>query len=170
MVILFSGRNCAAEKQLIEILSAHGANYISDKQVLQSGGDFTVISEYKKTDIRLQSGVAVLIDDTDRFAEQRFPGGMIGICEDTNRRALEIFQKSGLPVITCGMNAKSTITFSSMGEHSLLVALQRGLTDRNGKQLYPEEFRVSLKKQYHPFAVMAALAILLVNGIRPKEF
>ena len=35
----------------------------------------------------------LFIDDTDRFNSQVFPEGIIGVCEDSNLKALELFRK-----------------------------------------------------------------------------
>ncbi len=170
MVILFSGRKCAVEKEIIEILSGYGANYISDKAVSSAEGRFTVISEYKKTDIKLKSGIAVFIDDTDRFDNQIFPDGITGVCEDSNLKALSIFKSCGTPVISCGMSGKNTVTLSSLGSTSLLASLQRTVTDLCGNEVDPAEFKIKLTKQYSPFAVMASAAVLLLVGIKPEVF
>ena len=170
MVILFSGRKSAVERDIIEILSGCGANYISDKAVTSGDGGFTIISEYKKTEINLKNGIAVFIDDTDRFNNQTFPKGIIGICEDSNQKALEIFKNSNIPVISCGMSAKNTVTLSSINSETLLAALQRTVTDCTGNEVDPGEFKIKLKKSYAPFAVMASTAVLLLNGITPKAF
>lgn len=170
MVILFSGRKSAVEKEIIEILSGYGADYISDKAVSSVGGRFTVISEYKKTDIKLKSGIAVFIDDTDRFENQCFPDGIIGICEEGNKAALKVFKDCGTPVISCGMGAKNTVTLSSLGSASLLASLQRTVTDFVGNDIDPAEFKIKLTKKYSPFAVMASAAVLLLVGIKPDVF
>ena len=170
MVILFSGRKSTVEKEIIEILSGYGADYISDKAVSSVGGQFTVISEYKKTDIKLKSGIAVFIDDTDRFNNQTFPKGITGICEDGNFTALKVFKESGTPVITCGMSAKNTVTLSSFGDSSLLASLQRTLTDFKGNEIDPAEFKIKLTKRFSPFSVMASAAVLLLIGIKPDVF
>ena len=170
MVILFSGRKSTAEKEIIEILSGYGADYISDKAVSSVDGRFTVVSEYKKTDIKLKSGIAVFIDDTDRFNNQIFPDGIIGICEDTKPAALKALKDSGTPVISCGMGAKNTVTLSSFGDASLLASLQRTVTDFTGKDKDPSEFKIKLTKRYSPFAVMAATAVLLRSRIKPDVF
>ena len=170
VVILFSGRKNRCEKEIIQILTRHGANYISDKAVFADGQNFLLVSEYKKTDLHIKQGVAVLIDDTDRFDGQRFPDGMIGICEDSNKKGLEIFSKSGTRVISCGMGAKNTVTLSSLGSDNLLASLQRSLTDCDGRRLDPQEFNIRLTGDYYPFAVMACTAILLWGGITPHTF
>lgn len=170
MVILFSGRKNSCEKEIIEILTGYGANYISDSKVIDDGGNFTLISEYKKSELKIKEGIAVFIDNTNRFDGQILPCGIIGICEETNIKALEIFQKSNIPVISCGMGAKNTITLSSFNSTTLLASLQRTVTDRSGNPLDPGEFKIILTKDYSPFAVMAATSVLLLNGITPERF
>lgn len=170
MVILFSGRKSSVEKEIIKILTGCGANYISDKMVAASDGGFTIISEYKKTEIKLKKGIAVFIDDTDRFSGQSFPAGITGICEESNEKALELFKGSNIPVISCGMNAKNTVTLSSLGISSLLAALQRTVTDFRGNEVDPGEFKIKLTREYSPFSVMASAAVLLLNGIIPESF
>ena len=170
MVILFSGRKSAVERDIIEILSGCGANYISDKAVTSGEGGFTIISAYKKTEINLKNGIAVFIDDTDRFDNQIFPDGITGVCEDSNLKALSIFKSCGTPVISCGMSGKNTVTLSSLGSTSLLASLQRTVTDLCGNEVDPAEFKIKLTKQYSPFAVMASAAVLLLVGIKPEVF
>ncbi len=170
MVILFSGRQSKTEKEIIKILKSYGGTYISDKNIQKNQGLFTIISTYKKTEIDLEKGIAVFIDNTDRFKNQVFPIGIIGICEDNNSKALEIFKKSGIAVISCGINLKNTITLSSITDGELLASLQRTVTDNLGNSIQPSEFKIKLTRNYTPFAVMACVAILLLNGIFPKEF
>ena len=170
MVILFSSRKDKREKEIIEILTKYGASYISDKSVIKNNGNFTIISAYKKTEINTKNGIAIFIDETPRFKNQQFPIGIIGICEDINHKALEIFQKNGIAVISCGANLKNTITLSSINDSGLLAALQRTVTDNFGNKIDPSEFKIKLTKEYSPFAVMASVAVLLINGIMPSEF
>ena len=170
MVILFSERKNKIEQEIIEILLGYGANYISDKMVSEQGGKFTIISEYKKASVHLEKGIAVFVGETDRFDGQIFPKGIVGVCEDTNINALEIFRASNIPVISCGMSSKNTITLSSLDSDCTLAALQRTVTDRNGKSVEPGEFRIILKSSYSPYSIMAATAVLLLNGITPEEF
>lgn len=170
LVILFSGRKSATEQEIIEILTSHGANYISDKAVISKGDKFTVISEYKKSDVKIKNGVALFIDDTNRFDAQTFGSGIMGICEDINTKALNIFEKSGIPVISCGMNGKNTVTLSSLNNSCVLVTLQRNIKDCFGKIVYSGEFIIKLTKKYSPFSVMASTAVLLLEGIIPNEY
>ena len=94
----------------------------------------------------------------------------MGICEDSNLSALKILMESGIPVITCGMNPKNTVTLSSLTAASALVSLQRTVTDIFGSEAEPGEFRIKLNRGYSPFAVTASAAVLLLSGILPDEF
>lgn len=170
MVLLFSERKSRTEKEIIDILKAHGGDYISDNAVQSTDGLFTVVSEYKKTDIKIKKGIAIFCDGSERFKNQSFPSGITGICEDSNLEALELFRQSGIPVISCGINSKNTVTLSSINGKALLATLQRTVTDSRGSEIEPAEFKIKLNKDYTPFSVMACVAVLLVKGIVPREF
>lgn len=170
MVIIFSERKNKIEKEIIEILIKHSGDYISDKEVYSKNGKFTVISEYKKTDINIKSGIAILVDESNRFDKQTFKNGIIGICESQNKSALTIFEKSKIPIISCGSNPKNTVTFSSINDGNILLSLQRTIISLEGKETFPCEFNIKLTKKYNPFSIMASASALLLCGIVPKEF
>ena len=170
MVILFSNRKSAYEKEIIEILTACNGNYISDKTVCSGKGKLTVISVYKHTDLNIKTGIAVLLDDGDRFIKQTFPDGITGICDDTNETALKLFKQSGTPIISCGVNSRNTVTLSSMSDNTVFVTLQRALKDLRGNTIEPAEYKINTQKNYSPFSIAACVAILLIYGITPKAF
>lgn len=169
MVILFSNRKNRTEKEIIDILTGAGATYISDRAVFSGKSNITIISEYKKTDIKINKGVAIITDDTERFKDQKFSKEIIGICEDCNKKALSVFSKSPIAVISCGMSPKNTITLSSRSENTLLLSLQRTITDIFGNTIEPAEFLIRIKNNYSEFPIMASIAVMLIYGIIPKE-
>ena len=83
---------------------------------------------------------------------------------------IELLMKNCVPVISCGMNGKNTVTLSSVGGSAALVSLQRTVTDIYGRDREPAEFRIRLTHSRSPFAVAAAAAVLLLLGITPDEF
>lgn len=169
-MILLSERKSKYEKEIVEILKNYGADHFSDKIIAKGVGSFTSISIYKPTELFLKNGVAVFTEKTNKFNKQNFPIGIIGICEDTNKNALENFKKSNIAVITCGINNKNTITISSLCENNVLVTLQRSIIDINGNHIEPCEFKISLLKQYNPYSILSVTAILIIHGIYPTEF
>ncbi len=170
MVILFSKRNSKREKEVLDILLNYGGAYISDRTILQGSNNFTVISEYKSISLKIKTAIAVFTEDTERFENQRFPQGIIGICEEKNKNALKIFEKDNIPAICCGMSGKNTITVSSLSEEKMVVSLQRTITGLYKNTVLPQDFKITLNKKYDPFSVMISAAILLLLGKTPKEF
>ena len=160
MVLLFSSRKSKTEKEIIEILKSYGGAHISDREIVENNNTFTIVSFYKVSKLNINGGVAVFCDDTEKFLPQTLPQNIIGICEDNN----------GVSVISCGMNSKNTITLSSLGNNQLFATLQRSVTDNSGSDVEPAEFKIKLKNQYQPFSVMASVAVLLLNSIKPNEF
>ena len=144
MVILFVDKKTNAEKEISDILHRCGAG---------AADGITFITDYGKA----ESGV-------------KLPSGTVGICEDSDRAALKILMESGVPVITCGMNPKSTVTLSSLTSSSALVSLQRTVTDIFGNDTEPCELGIKLNRGRSPFAVTASAAVLLLAGITPAEF
>lgn len=170
MVVLFSNRKSKAEKEIVDILTACGADFISDKTVCAKGGYFTLTVFYKPTDLKIEKGIVLILDNTEKFLPQSLPDGTIGICEDCNSNALKIFEKNNIPVISCGNSSKNTITISSINDRNIIVTLQREITDKFGNIIYPGDYKIALSKDYSPFAVLSSAAILLLNGITPNKF
>ena len=170
MVILLSDRNNKHEKEIIEILKKHGGQHISDKFIGDNEGKFTVLSIYKKSELQINKGVIVFLDEGKRFADQEIPIGFIGVCDENNIKALSIFKKNKISAICCGLGSKNSITLSSLGDNSLFACLQRNIQKNDGKIIEQGEFKIKLTKKYLPFSIMASVAILLLYGITPNEF
>ncbi len=170
MVILFSDRNSKCEAEIKEILTKHGGQFISDKFIGDGNKDFTILSVYKNSNLEIEKGIAVFLDYKERFKSQVLPKGIIGICENENRTALEIFKRNKIAVICCGLSNKNSITLSSIGNEQLFASLQRSVQNLNGEIIDPCEIKIKLTRDYLPFSVMASAAILILKGIVPKEF
>ncbi|MBE6750078.1 MAG: hypothetical protein E7560_02825 [Ruminococcaceae bacterium] len=169
MVILLSERKSKIAREIREILSFYNANFIDDKTVINNNGSFCVINIFKPCEIKLTKGIAVICDNTKRFENQTLPINIIGICEDNNRNAVRIFHKNHLAVISCGINSKNTVTFSSIDESFFVLSLQRCIYSKDGKKIEPTELKIKLRQKYEPFSILAACAVLLYFGITPTE-
>ena len=165
MVVLFSERKSKTEKEIAKILLKYNVSYISDSKIICAERPVNVVCQHKSLDLEIGKGIAVFTDDTNRFENQVLPNGVIGICESGNLNALKVFKKNKIPVITCGVNSKSTVTFSSFCNHTAFLSLQRTV-----KKIEPQEIKIKLCENYQPFSVMASAMILLLNGINPNKF
>lgn len=70
-------------------------------------------------------------------------------------------------VVTYGMSPKNTITFSSIGEDTCVVALQRELLTVNGDMLERQEFKI--KSGLRPDGLLAVAGALLILGRQLPE-
>lgn len=170
MVILLSNRKSKYEKEIIEILKKYGGQHISDKYIGDGDSKFTILSIYKKSELQINKGIVVFLDEGERFVNQEIPLGFIGVCDEENRQALSIFKKNKIAAICCGLGNKNSITLSSFGDDLLFTCLQRNLMKNNGEIIEQGEFKIKLTKRYLPFSIMASVAILLLNDITPLQF
>ena len=169
MILLFADEHDRTEKEITGILFGCGANIVAGNRVAGRGG-FTVAVMREPVAVGSCRGAAVFGGGSADFAGQRLPDSVTGICEEGDLPALTVFQNSGVPVITCGMDQRNTVTLSSLTETSALVALQRSLQDNFGREITPGEFKIALCRRYSPFAIMASAAALLTEGMHPERF
>lgn len=92
-----------------------------------------------------------------------FPETIPCLIDSQNSKQLEVVSRLGLSAITCGMFEKDTLTFSSMGEDSSVVSIQRQIIF-NDKVFDPMEIPVRHQKGTDPFALLtSAFVALLYN-------
>ena len=170
MVIIFSNRKSKTEKELIKILTNCGADLFTDNTVINTNGNFVATSVYKHINISSKKGIALILDDTLKFKNQKLPYSFLGLCEDQNITALKLLKNNHVLTITCGNNCRNTVTISSFSNKNVVVTIQRTITDLNGKLIYPADYNITLKDNYSSEAVMFGVIILLMHGITPKLF
>ncbi len=167
MVMLFSNRKSKLKNEIIEILTAHGADIISDNFVLTVGGCFTVINFFKVPEIKIKKGIAVIVDDTKKFEPLKLSKNVMGISYENNKNAIRIFEKNGNYTVTCGNNAKNTLTISSINNKSYILSLQRELIDINGNKIYSQDYKCYFENKYSNEAILITTAILSLLGLKP---
>ncbi len=167
MVILFSDRKDKIADEIIEILVYYGATLISDNCIVLNNDNFTLIRQYKKCKIDVIKGIAVFCNNSSRFKGLSLPHSLIGISEDKTPHSLSLIKENNLRLISCGTGNKNTVTLSSISENTYYVTLQRTLYSLNFERIEPQEIKISLNKNYTPFSVLAAVTVLLLEGIKP---
>ena len=147
MIILLTDRKNKCEKEIIEILTKYGATHISDKHIAGGNSNLTILSLYKISELKINKGIIVFIDNGKRFMGQSIPIGITGICEESNTSALNVLKENKIEAVCCGIGNKNTITLSSIGTNKLFACLQRTLQNSNGKIIEQGEFKIKLTKQ-----------------------
>lgn len=166
MIILLGEKKDKSKNQICEILKSFGASIYSDCEIDTENNNFTVVSLNKISSIKIKKGMAIFCGDAAKFKNQHFPCGVIGVCEENNLSALECFKSNTLSVASCGINNKNTITFSSLKKNNIHLSLQRSFYNFYGETVGPQEIKISFKKDYLPYSIMASVLALLYEQIK----
>ncbi|MEG2336056.1 hypothetical protein [Chryseobacterium sp.] len=92
-----------------------------------------------------------------------FPMSGIVIASSDDETQRKLLAKSKIPVITCGLSSKDTITFSSKEEECGVISLMREVRSVFGNTIEPMEIPVSFPKHTEPFMVLAYTASLILS-------
>ena len=88
----------------------------------------------------------------------------VAIVNSANPQLLAAVSSTGLPVITCGLSPKDSVTLSSIDNDQIVVSVQRAILCTNGSIAEPQEIPFTLSAPIDHFAFMALTAILILLG------
>ena len=88
----------------------------------------------------------------------------IAIVDSDDGEPLPAVSSTNLPVITCGLSKKDSITLSSIGREQVVVSVQRSIQCMNGSIAEPQEIPFRLSGPVDHFVLMALTAIVLFLG------
>ena len=72
-------------------------------------------------------------------------------------------------VVSYGLTPRDTLTFSSLGQDTLCLALQRELVTLSGDCLEPQEWPLPRQSQAAPLFLLACAGLQLLLGVPPAE-
>ena len=72
-------------------------------------------------------------------------------------------------VVSYGLTPRDTLTFSSLRQDTLCLALQRGLVTLSGDCLEPQEWPLPRQSQASPLFLLACAGLQLLLGVPPAE-
>ncbi len=91
------------------------------------------------------------------------------VIDSENRKQLEQIRRFPVNVVTFGLSAKDTVTFSSREEQSAVVSLQRSVTALDGAVLDPMEIPCILKGNCSDQLILGIVAILILLHLIDSE-
>ena len=75
---------------------------------------------------------------------------------------IELLENLTLNLITYGFNSKATITTSSVEEQKMLICLQRGIKNLQGKIIEPQEIEIETSQEISSYALMEFISLKLL--------
>ena len=85
------------------------------------------------------------------------------IASSDDERQLKSLAQAKIPVITCGLSSKDTITFSSKEEESAVISLMRSVKSIYGHTIEPMEIPISFPPKTDDFILLAFTASLILT-------
>ena len=129
--------------------------------------DFLVIDNFFVPNLLITKGIVVFKQGISVFQKGiDIPQDYIAVVDPENEEAIAMLKKNSMRTVTCGMSAKDTITYSSIDPECAIVSLQRELKTVGGEDLDPGEFPIKALSCKKDFALLAAVAVLLLSGIK----
>lgn len=97
------------------------------------------------------------------------PKAHAAVLNPENEQAAALLKSRQVPIITCGLSHKDTVTFSSRSPTTALVSLQREIHTTNGVLVEPRELPVTLTTPRDDYPLLASIAALWLAGITFPE-
>lgn len=114
------------------------------------------------------NGIFLFKNSFKHVDASKIPESFFHVIDSQNTRAIKCLKKTDQVVLTYGIDAKSTLTFSSLTATDAMINLQRYVKTKN-KILEPHEFPVKLGTQLEPNLVLLVCAVLLLSEIPATE-
>lgn len=120
--------------------------------------------------MQMGNGIVVFKQGLSYFQKgYNIPKNFFAVVDPENEEAVAMLRKNCMQTITCGLSQKDSVTFSSINQDGAVVSLQRGLVRLDGKLTEPEEVPVKFNSSHSQYAVLAAVAVLLLSGAVNSE-
>lgn len=97
------------------------------------------------------------------------PRAHAAVLEPENEKAAALLQAQHVPIVTCGLSQKNTVTFSSRTPSTAVVSLQREIHDTSGAPVEPRELPVALSSPREDYPLLASVAALWLAGAALPE-
>ena len=168
IVFYTAEKNAYFSRLLLQNLSdSYTITWTGEKEAFSrgSGTDLLILETDKLSNIELSDAIIVFDENCMPSQELRINGNCICLAASDNHNLLKILSGSHAKVITCGMSPKDTFTYSSKGEASIAVSLQRELLTLQGQSVEPLELVLSCPGEANSYALLFYVAILILLGI-----
>lgn len=167
VILVGSAQDCSISEYLRNLLDENGGVlHISGSRVCGSGNGRFLLLEYENLpSISLPGSILILKQKSAGYSKYRsLAGDLTGVVDSSHTQALDFLKRSGIPVISCGMSPRDTLTLSSITESSVTVTLTRSLQTLSGDRAEPQEFPCPADSSGDDYAVMAGAAVLLLSN------
>lgn len=139
--------------------------FCADKTVKQIGDNASllILDTDSIENIELNECIIVFKENAKLSNLKKIPPNTIAVVSSANTELIERLSAHKVSLISCGMLAKDTLTFSSNMDENMVVALQREMQTPRKKVYEPLEIPVSYNVNANKYAILAYTAIKLLT-------
>ncbi|MCL2036183.1 MAG: hypothetical protein FWG83_02200 [Oscillospiraceae bacterium] len=150
---------------LSRLSKTYRVTYIKNKSLVQAGKGYEIIvSDFTELKSLYLPECIIIMKNDGVVPAIPLPEKSIIIVNSDNTDQLIRLKNTNLNVITCGVNDKDTLSYSSSGADCIVTSLNREITAFSGRKIQPLEIPLKLEKMpkdiYYPIAFTALRLIL----------
>ncbi|MFT3952379.1 MAG: hypothetical protein QM689_10630 [Oscillospiraceae bacterium] len=119
--------------------------------------------------VKIDNSVLVFGENATTLPQGITGRNLTGILTQSNHRLTESLKNANIPVLTCGMSQKDTVTYSSFTGDKLVVSLQRRLKTPHGVTVEPFEMPIALDSREDIIPALVFFAICAEYGTIDKN-
>lgn len=166
VVLYGSALDTAIRQAMVDDLAKRFAIRYQDRRSIRDFGknpELLLVDTENLASLDAEPAILIMKTDAVPLSLTHCPRPVPTIANSENAEQLAALAKLSIPVITCGMRPKDSVTFSSCGDERVVASLGRTIRTVSGDELEPLEipFHDCFGMEGYPLLAYAALRMLL---------
>lgn len=122
--------------------------------------------------VQLDHSILLFKGNNSGLGSISLPKAHAAVLDPENEEAAALLRVHHVPIVTCGLSQKNTVTFSSRTPTTAVVSLQREIHTPDGTLIEPRELPIRLETPRDDYSLLATIAALWLGGMTfpEKEF
>ncbi|MFT8889017.1 MAG: hypothetical protein ABF449_03785 [Ethanoligenens sp.] len=125
---------------------------------------YLLLDDGQVRSVQMDGCILIFKTDCGGLGDIVLPKAHAAVLDPENEHAAALLQAHHIPVVTCGLSQKSTVTFSSRTPTTAVVSLQREIHTTSGALVDPRELPVTLSSPREDYPLLATVAALWLAG------
>lgn len=133
------------------------------------GVSFLLVDDGQMRSVQMENCILLFKENCAGLGTVDLPKACAAVLEPENEQAASLLQARHIPIVTCGLSQKNTVTFSSRTPTTAVISLQREIHTTTGEPVDPRELPVALSAPREDYPLLATVAALWLAGISFPE-
>lgn len=166
MTTIFILENECSELQsliLSELTLRYKVTLINENGVISKGQGYELLFVVaRKISVAEIENAAVILEKDVLDSLAAFSRSTSVVAFSENDEQIRLLRDSSCKIYTCGFHKQDTFSYSSLGDDSVVISLNREITALSGKKIQPLEIPLEIPKGACVYSLMAFTALRLL--------